>query len=460
MKTHKLLIFILLIVLMVSLAACGGASKEDQVAVVVALTQTAAASSPAQPSATPAAQLGHIVGTVHGMAPPTPVLTVYAVEVSTHEWVSVKTPETQGEAPYTLDVKPGTYVVFSHGLGYSSVDGWSLGLVNVASGETVSGIEVAPPSQSDCGSMFGTPASPDGLYPATAGPTDECKMSIMSTQQSGSGVLPGAASALPPRIEFAPGATSASLQEHLAPGGRHLYTLGAMAGQEMGIDLKPGELGVLSISGADGTKLMTEEERGAGWRGIVPTTQDYSIEVISISKSDFDYTLDVYVSALSQANPATTVFPRVHPFSPAYMQSILDTGFTAMLPPSFPVGSGLPAVVPYQIFTDSNSYAYSLDYGPDCQGAGACHYGSFTAAVNSTGAIIGMNGFPFSSGSAKKISLDRGITGYFMDSTCGANCSDAAVWWMYNGHQYSLGLKGTRDQIISLANAAINNSIP
>jgi hypothetical protein len=116
--------------------------------------------------------------------------------------------------------------------------------------------------------------------------------------------------------------------------------------------------------------------------------------------------------------------------------------------------------VPYFIYSDSNSYAYSIDYGADCQGGGACHYGAFTAAANSTGAIISMNGFPFNPGTAQKISLDRGITGYFMDSTCGASCSDATVWWMYNGYQYSLGMKASRDQVISLANAAINNSIP
>jgi len=454
MKAQRTLILILLIALTVSLSACGGASKEDQIAVVVALTQTAAAPVPAQPAA-PAAELGHIVGTAHGMAPPTPAMTIYAVEISTHEWVSIQTAESQGEVSFTLDVKPGTYVVFSQGLGYSSVDGWSLGLVNVASGETVSGITVAPPSQSDCGVMFGIPASPDGLYPAMPGPTEECMMTVMS-----GGQVPMSASSKPQQIQFAPGTTSASLQGRMTPGSLAPYALGAMAGQEMGINLTPGEMGILSIWGLDGTVLMAESERGSGWRGIVPTTQEYYIDVISISNSDFDYTLDVYVSALSQANPATTVFPRVHPFDAAYMQGIFDTGFPAMLPSNFPVGSGLPAIVPYLIFTDSNSYAFSLDYGSDCMGGGACHYGAFTAAANSTGAIISMNGFPFNPGTAQKVALERGITGYFMDSTCGANCSDATVWWMYNGYQYSLGLKGTRDQVIATANTAINNSIP
>jgi len=456
LKAYKTLIIILLIALMVSLAACGGASNEDQIAVVVALTQTALASSPVESSAAPAVELGHISGVAHGQAPPTPVMTIYAVEISSNEWVSVQTAESTDEASFTLDVKPGTYVVFSSlGLGYPSVDGWSLGLVNVASGETVSGITVMPPSQSECGSMFGIPASPDGLYPAIPGPTEECMAAVMSGDQP-----MAAPSTNPLRIEFAPGATSTSLQDHMFPGGLHPYMLGAMAGQEMGINLKPGEAGILSIWGLDGTILMAEDERGSGWRGIVPTTQDYYIDVISISNSEFDYTLDVSVSALSQTNPAAKVFPRMQPFAAGYMQAITNTGSPVMLPPSFPVGEGLPAVVPYLIFADANSYAFSLDYGDTCQGAGACHYGSITAAANSTNIPISLNGFPFSIGTAQNVSLDRGITGYFIDASCGANCSDATVWWMYGGYQYSLGLNGSRDQVIALANETINNSMP
>jgi hypothetical protein len=456
-KINKLLIFVLLTALVISLIACGGASKEDQIAVVVALTQTAAASTPSQPAAAPAAELGHIVGAAHGVAPPTPSMTIYAIEVSTNEWVSVQTAESQGEAAFTLDVKPGTYVVFSSlGLGYPSMDGWSLGLVNVANGETVSGITVAPPSQSDCGVMFGVPASPDGLYPAVPGPTEECMAAVMSGGQQ----APAAPSTQPQRIQFAAGATDARLQNRLSPGGLHPYVFGASAGQEMGINLIPSDMGILSIWGADGTILAKEEERVSGWRGIVPTTQDYYIDVISASNSDFDYTLDVYVSALTQGNPATNVFPKAHPFNAAYMQGIFDSGLPAMLPPSFPVGDGLPAVAPYLIFSDSNSYAYDLGYGPDCQGGGACHYGSFTTAANSTGSFIGLNGFPYEAGKAQKVSLDKGITGYFVDSSCGANCSDAMIWWMYNGYQYSLGLQAQRDQVIAMANVAINNSIP
>jgi len=464
MKGQRTFSLILLVVLMVALTACGGPSKEDQIAVVVALTQTAAAASPAQASATPGIQMGHIVGTVHGVAPPTPGLTIYAVEVSTQKWVSVDTPETQGAAPFTLDVKPGTYVVFSRGLGYPSQDGWSLGLVKVEGGQTVSGIEVRPPSQSDCGSMFGTPASPDGRYPATAGPSDTCKAKVMATQQAEAGQQSpvdqnvAAASAAPQRIEFAMGATSTVVHNHLPVGGLQSYVLGASAGQEMGIELNPSQSGYLSIWGADGTILLKEDERGASWRGIVPTSQDYYIDFNSISSGD--YTLDVYISPLSQKNPAQKVFPRMQPFAPTYMQAITNTGMPSMLPPAFPVGNGLPAVVPYPIFSDTNSYAFSLDYGPDCQGAGACHFGAFTAAANSTGAIIGLNGFPFNPGAAQKISLNQGITGYFINSACGANCSDATVWWMYNGYQYSLGSKGSRDQVIALANAAIDNSKP
>lgn len=39
------------------------------------------------------------------------------------------------------------------------------------------------------------------------------------------------------------------------------------------------------------------------------------------------------------------------------------------------------------------------------------------------------------------ITLTYGIQGYFVPSVCGANCSDALVFWIYDGYQYMLGLK-------------------
>ena len=132
-----------------------------------------------------------------------------------------------------------------------------------------------------------------------------------------------------------------------------------------------------------------------------------------------------------------------------------------MLPPEFQVESGQPAIVLYKINTTSGEYEFSLDYGSDCHGAGACHYGVITGKKTSAPIPVGTSNFPFEAEYAEQVSLAKNITGYFFDSTCGANCNDATVWWIYAGYQYMLGLKaGPRDNVLTLANAAITNSIP
>jgi hypothetical protein len=98
--------------------------------------------------------------------------------------VSAQTAQSDGPAAFTLQVPPGTYQIFAavvdgHNvhLGYTQ-DGLTLAKVLVAAGQTVANIEVSPPSQNECGSMMGYPASPDGRFAATAGPSAEC----MATQ--------------------------------------------------------------------------------------------------------------------------------------------------------------------------------------------------------------------------------------------------------------------------------------
>lgn len=59
------------------------------------------------------------------------------------------------------------------------------------------------------------------------------------------------------------------------------------------------------------------------------------------------------------------------------------------------------------------------------------------------------------------VTLANGIEGYFTESVCGANCSDATVLWICNGFQYLVGLKaGRQSDVLNLANAIIENSIP
>jgi hypothetical protein len=202
---HKCLL-VLITFFTALLAACAPQSNTDTaVAVAVALTQTAAApavsaaptNAPAAPAATTpaptvagptaapttapaAAAKGLITGVVQLMAPPTPPMVVYAMDMVTGAWVSAQTQQTDKPAPFSLPVPPGSYLVFAAvasgqnvGLGYYDATGQTLGTVTVSAGQTVANIVVGPPSPFDCGVMVGFPPSPDGRFQSTA-PAADC----------------------------------------------------------------------------------------------------------------------------------------------------------------------------------------------------------------------------------------------------------------------------------------------
>ncbi|MEH2325250.1 MAG: hypothetical protein V7K32_17150 [Nostoc sp.] len=93
-------------------------------------------------------------------------------------------------------------------------------------------------------------------------------------------------------------------------------------------------------------------------------------------------------------------------------------------------------------------YEILLGFTPDCNGASACRLGVVTAEAitRKTPRLTG-----------KSVSLAKGITGYFVDFTCGAGCSDATLTWRQQGVQYVVGLKaGDRTSLVKMANSAIN----
>ena len=58
------------------------------------------------------------------------------------------------------------------------------------------------------------------------------------------------------------------------------------------------------------------------------------------------------------------------------------------------------------------------------------------------------------------VALGDGIIGYFVEATCGANCSDATLTWEQDGYRYTVGIKA-RDKadLIEMANLAIANGV-
>ena len=263
MNIKKLLLPIIVLSLtLFVVSGCGGKSTEPAaVPTPVPPTATQIIEPPpetpvgegAQPEATEAAS-GFITGRVHGQAPPTPPMIVYAVDNTTGVWTFTETQHTDGAAPFTLEVAPGTYQVFAASedglsLGYESEDGWGLGLVTVAAGQTVSDILVRPPSQSECGSMFGLPASPDGRFAAVPGPSAECRAAVVAASAAAEADAEGqevAQSTQPAAIIELPDGTRcffAGSGATLAFEGKRLNYTCEVEGQEVGLlgDLQPSE---------------------------------------------------------------------------------------------------------------------------------------------------------------------------------------------------------------------------
>ena len=90
-------------------------------------------------------------------------------------------------------------------------------------------------------------------------------------------------------------------------------------------------------------------------------------------------------------------------------------------------------------------YHLSLGVGTNCNEATACFvaafYGRRGAAPNPD---------------FRRVDLAQGMTGRYRPIRCGASCSAAIVQWRQSGVAYEIQFKGTRRQMVRLANSAIN----
>ncbi|MEH1848895.1 MAG: hypothetical protein V7L25_28990 [Nostoc sp.] len=124
------------------------------------------------------------------------------------------------------------------------------------------------------------------------------------------------------------------------------------------------------------------------------------------------------------------------------------TQIKILLPKFIPESDGENPIYAIIEAATQNKYDILLGFSPDCNGGTACRLGvlSAEAVTSKTPRLTG-----------KPVSLAKGITGYFVDFTCGANCSDATLTWRQKGVQYVVGLKaGERTSLVKMANSAIN----
>ncbi|MBN3925150.1 hypothetical protein [Nostoc sp. NMS4] len=124
------------------------------------------------------------------------------------------------------------------------------------------------------------------------------------------------------------------------------------------------------------------------------------------------------------------------------------TQIRILLPKFIPESDGENPIYATIETATQKKYDISLAFTPDCNGASACRLGVVTAeaVTYKTPRLTG-----------KRVSLAKGITGYFVDFTCGAGCSDATLTLRQQGVQYVFGLKaGDRTSLVKMANSAIN----
>lgn len=102
----------------------------------------------------------------------------------------------------------------------------------------------------------------------------------------------------PIRITFARGATGSQIEASIEAGETVYYILEAMAGQQMTVNvISPENNVLLSVIGEDGTVLKIAEDGLSSWKGVLPATQDYSIQVESVGPAT-TYMLTIEIAPL------------------------------------------------------------------------------------------------------------------------------------------------------------------
>ena len=158
----------------------------------------------------------------------------------------------------------------------------------------------------------------------------------------------------PQRITFAAGSTSASLSGTLAASGSKQYVLRAMAGQTMNVDLSftDGEA-ILVVWGEDGNVLLSDHAEVAHFQQVLPTTQDYFIQIKGRPDGNTAYSMTVSIPGIPAGverltfNPgATTTQAAGQLSSAASRQYVLEAqaGQTMSIDLSFTEGAAILVV--------------------------------------------------------------------------------------------------------------------
>jgi hypothetical protein len=167
---------------------------------------------------------------------------------------------------------------------------------------------------SGCGKIEFTIENPSHSTPTTTS-TPSIEYSSGSTPTAGSTTTPrpyvtpvtpepSEENADPIRIIFGEGDTTWTLEDGLKEGDINHFVLYALEGQTMSLIARPNGT-QLTIQGEDGTILNNIDDYNSFWRGVLPATQDYLIE-LDPTQSGADQVSDRFYINVAVAPPGQT----------------------------------------------------------------------------------------------------------------------------------------------------------
>lgn len=155
--------------------------------------------------------------------------------------------------------------------------------------------------------------------------------------------------------------------------------------------------------------------------------------------------LSVVTPSLAKTQPTSSIPNPI--FSKILPVLKVQTQLTIRLPTYIPETDGSNSIYALMETATAKEYRILLAFTSNCTGGNACRLGSiFAQAITlKTPTLTG-----------KVVSLANGITGYFTDAICGANCSDATLVWEQNYVRYAVAIKaGKVATLVKMANPVI-----
>jgi hypothetical protein len=151
-----------------------------------------------------------------------------------------------------------------------------------------------------CNAPGGENPTPAPISEATTAPPGSASTATPSAAQPTATLPPQNAD--PVRINFAAGATSASVQGTLNSGETHSYVLGAVVAQTMTVNVTAsGGMVSLKVVTPGGLMVLDPAAGQTSWSAPLPETGDYTLSVVHLSGGSAPYTMTVEIPPVETA---------------------------------------------------------------------------------------------------------------------------------------------------------------